>query len=433
VKSQRSRLSSREQEVSAPRNSLFRLSAAIVIIAGVFCSIVWLSRSPSPDGVLPPGLSQDQYLEAARAWQAKHGREPEQVDVLVWLADSFAVEGKLNAAIACYEAIPSEHPSYGPGARLEQAKALIRLNRAPEAEANLTAFMDVMSEDRPVSWRQLVEALDLLRFLLEVQLRFEETRKVLRVIHSIDAARTFETMAYCFPSVLRWNGEQSVRWLEGFVEENPDDFKLRVALGRYRTGEGKLAEAEKILQECCRQRPENLYAWAALLACYYEQDDWARIRQAMATLPPIKNSDPWLLSRLRGHLHNHEAQFQEAVECFQQALAADPANAESYLGLAQAYAGLKRDGDRATALRKAHVIARLQNRTGWASVKEGDVEPLLEMVGLCEEIDLGDQALLVAKLVLKIDPDNVEAKKVAHRLQSARDDARAPPEITQSP
>ncbi len=419
--------------MTAPSKTLLQLLAATSVIVGVLFSVVWFLRTQMPVASLPAGISQDQYLTVATAWQARHGREPEHEDVLVQLGDSYAVEGKLDAAIACYEAIPTEHPSYGPGARLEQAKALVGLNRAPEAEANLKAFMDLLNQGRPVSQQQLVEALDLLRFLLGVQLRFEERQKVLLAIHTMDAGETFETMAYCFCSVLRWNGPKAVRWLEDFLEQNPDDLRLRVALGRYRTGEGKLAQAEEILQACCQQQSENLYAQAALLACYYEQDDWARIKQTMETLPPIKKSEPWLLSRLRGHLHNHEARYQEAMACFQHALAVDPANGESYLGLAQAYGGLDRDEDRAEALRKAHVVARLQNRLAWAATQETAVEPLLEIVALCEEIALVDQALLVAKLALKIEPSHTEASELVQRLQSARDEARTPPNVTPSP
>jgi tetratricopeptide (TPR) repeat protein len=411
------------------RKSLVRLSAAIVVTVGLLLSIVWFFQDTTPGAglpaglpaVLPGGFSQDQYLEAAIAWQAKRGREPDHEDILVNLGDTYAREGKLSLAIDCYATIPTEHPLYGLGARLEQAKALVALNRAPDAEANLRAFLDVLNQDRPVSRPQLFDALDLLRFLLGVQLRFEERQKVLLAIHTIDGGDTFETMAYCFCSVLRWNGPQAVGWLEDFLEQNPDDFWLRVALGRYRTGEGKLAEAETVLKSCCQQRPENLYAQAALLACYYELDDWVKIKQIMETLPPIKKSEPWLLSRLRGHLHNHEAQYDEAVACFQHALAVDPANGESYLGLAKAYGGLDRDDDRAEALRKAHVMARLQNRLGWAATQETAVEPLLEIIELCEEIGLVGQALLVAKLALKIDPSHAEASKLVQRLKRTKD------------
>jgi tetratricopeptide (TPR) repeat protein len=239
---------------------------------------------------------------------------------------------------------------------------------------------------------------------------------ILRVTHEIGAASTFETLAYCFPTALRWNGPQTAQWLEGFWKEDPTDFTLRVALGRYRTGAGRLEEAQGVLETCCRERPESLPAQAALLACYYEQNDWERIERTMRQLPPRAATEPWLLVRMRGQYHNHRGEFAEAIKCFQQMLAADPVNAESWKGLARAYEALQREQERHDALRRMQLSARLQSRLGAVLSKEDDVAPLLEAIELCKEAKLWSQARLVANAARRIDPDHVDVKKALENL-----------------
>jgi tetratricopeptide (TPR) repeat protein len=367
--------------------------------------------APAPAELdLPPGVSVDEYAAAKRRWEARFGRSAQPFDILANLADSFTAQEKLANAVACFDAIPTADPVYGLTARLEQAKLLIRLHRAADAEANLRELIDHVHEESRINPRQLVEALDLLRFLLEVELRFEERADILRVVHELGAAETFETLAYGFPSTLRWNGPQAVQWLETFWKADPGNIWLRVALGRYRTGEGRLDEARQILEQCRDEHPQSLTVGAAVIACYYEQNDWQSIRQVLEQLPPRSASDPWLLLRMRGHFHNREKQFAEAARCFEQALAGDPANAESLKGVAVAYEGLDRTEERAEALRKLQVMARLQSRLGSALSQEGEVAPLVEIIELCQEIDLHQQARLVAVLVLKIEPSNAVAK-----------------------
>jgi tetratricopeptide (TPR) repeat protein len=383
---------------------------------GIALAAVYMARSEVAAIDLPAAISQEEYDRAARAWHVKHGSDPEPDDVFASLGDALALDGKLEQAIACYQKIPTDHPTYGLGARLEQGKALIVLARAREAEENLRAFLGHIEEDSTVRKEKVAEALDLLRFLMEVQLRFEERAEILRAIHLLGAGGVFETLAYAFPSTLRWNGPQATQWLEKFWKEDPHDFRLRVALGRYRTGEGRLEEAQNVLEQCCQERPKDLFAQAALIACYYEQNQWEQIEDAFARLPPRSPADPWLLLRMRGHYHNHRHEFAVAIQCFEQALASDAANAESFAGMAKAYEGLGREADRGEALRKVQAMARLQSRLALALSRENDAAPLLEIAQISQEIALWRQARLAATMALKLDPKNVDAQKLLAAL-----------------
>jgi uncharacterized protein HemY len=359
---------------------------------------------------LPEGVARHDYDSAAVSLERRGIRAPNRADVLHTIALNRLQAQDYSTVNACLAEIPSEHPLYGQTARLYQGQALVGLKRAAAAEQSLREYIDLAEQSGDADAEKLRTALDLLRYLLGFQLRFEERHNILRVMFALGSTETFETMAYAFPNLLRWNGPQAVSWLEEFWQKTPDDFNLRVALGRYRTGQGRLDEAEQVLKQCCDERPGNLRAHAALSACYQESGDWAAMQAVLERLPPSSDDDPWMLSRLRGHLCNQQGRYEEAIECFQGALKTDRANSEAYLGLAKAYGELGREEERRGALAKTRILARIQNRLGWVLYHPRDVEPLLEIASLAREIGLHKRANAIAKLVLKIDPDHQDAQ-----------------------
>jgi tetratricopeptide (TPR) repeat protein len=367
---------------------------------------------------LPPGINRELYNAAADAFEQHYQRKPDHHDVLSWLGETLAEEDRLPAAIVCLEGIPSDHPKYGHLARFQQAYHFANLNRARQSEAKIREFLDLERVSPQLTRRHYVDALRLLRFILETQLRFEERQEIFREIHELDAAETFDTMAYCFPSLLRWNGPEATVWHEKFWKEDPDDFLLRVAAGRYRMGQGELDEARSLLEACCRQRPDSLWAHAAYLDVLREQGGWETIRRVLERLPPPSDREPWLLMRMRGHFHNHFQQYDEAVRCFQTALEADPASAESYQGLGRAYAGLQRMEERKQALEKSSVLARIQNRLGGVLFHDKEVEPMIEVADLSLQIGLKEFAGRIAHLIQKIDPNHPGGQELLERLDA---------------
>jgi tetratricopeptide (TPR) repeat protein len=400
------------------KKTIFIFGCVFVTASLAAASLLAWRRFSQPVHDLPQGVSMEDFAHAAVQWEAAYGRPAQRSDTLVWLGDAFAKKGELTTAIACYDATPTSDPWYGLAARLEQAKALAQLKRAREAEENLREFIAGLKPDSRVTTQQVAEALDLLRHLLEVQLRFEERVDILRVMHAIGAAGPFDTLAYCFPTALRWNGPEAVHWLEEFWRQDPTNFRLRVALGRYRMGEGRLEEAQTILVKCFHERPADLHAGAALLACHYEQDDWENLHAILKEMPGRSSSDPWLLLRMRGHVHNRNGNHEEALACFQQVLNADPANAESYQGVAQACSALGREAERVEALRKMQGVTRIQNRLGWATTRPDDPTPLVEIAAVCQEIGLFDQSRLIAQLALTLDPGNAKMQALLTDLES---------------
>lgn len=393
-----------------------------VLATGLVTCVVLMLVACRPQSItketpaLPQGVSRELYEAVRNDLGHSDDQPPTESAILFALAERLRADREFGAAVACLERVPSDDPERGTEARLQQGLLLVTLHHAAEAERNFQELIALAQAGRKVPSDQVAEALDMLRFLLGVELRFEERHGILRATHLLNVADTNDAITYCFPSVLRWNGEQAVRWLEEFLAQDPEDFTLRVALGRYRTGQGNLDEAEDILRRCCIERPDDLCAQAALLACHYERADWEQMEDILANLPPAKPDEPWLLLRLRGHVHNHFGRFQNAADVFTMAITADPANGESHLGLGKALAGLHRVDESKQEFAKANVIGRIQNRLGWIQVRDEDVTALMEVAELCEEIDLDVRAGLIARRILELSPHHEGAKGLLSRL-----------------
>jgi len=405
-----------------------RRRVALVVLLAVLCGAsaggwyYWRSLSPT----LPEGVSQQEYDAAAEQFRRRYGDAPDRMDVLSWLGESAVQEGKFELAIACLREIPPEHPRYGCTSRHQQGLALLALNRAVEAEEQFREFLR-LAESNPgidIPPRMLADARDRLRFIYEVQLRFEERREVVETNVAAGFYDRFDLVKYCFPALLRWNGPQAVVWLENFYEEDPDDIAIRVALARYRTGQGKLQEAERILESCLTEQPENLRAIAALLENLREQGRWERMQTIAEGLPAPDVHHPWLLLRMRGHVANRNRDYQQAAECFRLVLKTDPANAESCQGLARALMGLGEQGRARKFLETARILGRIQNRTGKVQNAK-DVQNALEVARLCEQIGLTEFAQRWAQWAVREAPNDPEPRRWLERLRGGRSSGSA--------
>jgi tetratricopeptide (TPR) repeat protein len=385
----------------------------VVLILGVVTGVVWSLRNRTK---LPPqGVSLREYQLAAKAFTRRYRTQPDHTDIVSWLAESAVAANDLDRALNCFAVIPSSHLKYGRFARLQQGEILLRLKRAATAEHQFREFLQ-LERVAPQSPPDHVDhALHQLRHILEVQLRFEERHTILSELISRKSADTFETLAFCFPTLFRWNGSQAQAWLEEFWQADAENFQIRVALARYRTGNGRLDEAHNLLDSCLAERPNDRHAVAALVALRHEEGDWDQMAQLLATVPP-EESDPWLLMRLRGHVLNHDGRFVAAAEQFRTALRIDPACAECYVGLADALAGQGQAEPQQSALATAQQLARIQNRLGWLDTEPDRLEVLLEVAQIARQIGLIDAARAITALVLRKSPYHAEASDLWARL-----------------
>jgi len=367
---------------------------------------------------LPAEISQADYAAAKEQFEAAYQREANRDDVFSWLGESAFKQQRWEQAAASFHQISSDTPRYGHLARLFEGRTLLKLNRAPKAEENLREFLRLEQKDPQLPESHAGEALFQLDYLLGIELRFEDRRPVLRDILRLDIAEREEVMNYCFPSLLRWNGSIAASKLEEFIKEDPKDPRLRMALGRYRTGQGRLDEAREVLRDLRVEYPKSVSTAAALLACLYEEEAWNEMAEIVQSLPPPEDSHPWLLLRMRGHFHNHQGEFALAADCFQRVLKANPADAESWIGQAAAYAGMNNSAEQQLALERARQLSVIQNRAGWVLDGTKDPDSLLEVAGIAEDLGLINEALLVVAVGLKERPKHAKLVEARNRLQA---------------
>ncbi len=367
---------------------------------------------------LPPGVTAVRYARAARAFEIEFGRKPDQADTLRWLGEWAAGERDLPTALACFERISSDHARQGHTARYQQGQVLLNLDRAAAAESQLREFLELERQAPQETAAHRVDARQRLRYLLEVQLRLEERRELLGEMIERNEGDAFDDMTFCFPTLLRWHGENAAAKLNDFLKKDPANLNLRVARARYLTAQGRLDDAQAILEECCAGQPGHLPAWAALLDCLRERNQWAAMAEVVDRLPAAADGEPWLLSRLRGHVANDQKCYSDAIAHFERVLKADPACAECYLGIASACALLNEGKRRSQALRVAIVLARIQNRLGAVEADLTSPEMFVEIAEMCANIDLIAQARIMARRALILQPGNSRAQAVHDRLRS---------------
>lgn len=383
----------------------FSLAVAFVVY-GACCARDETSLAPeqeASESAPPDGVNKDLYEEARVEFFTAYGRLPSRLDALSYAAELAQSRKDYENAVACFQQIPSEDPRYGHLARYQQGFSLLKLNRATEAEPQLRKFLKLESQNQKSTPRHHQDAMQRLRFILEVELRFEERHELLKEMHERKLSEPFEIITYCFPTLLRWNGPQAVAWCEEFWKNDPDDPLLCAALARYRVGQGRFDEAQELLESIPADGRTHPLVTAAWLYLHSQAGDWNKMDEIVRGLPPPKEGDPWLLLGMRGLLQNRLGRFEEAARCYRLVLEADPANAEACQGLSQAMSGMKQLDERKVLVQKADVLGRIQNRLGWVENEEGARIPLAEIADLCRQIGLEQQARLVDDLIANAD------------------------------
>ena len=365
---------------------------------------------------LPPGIERDEYRQTLSELRGQDDKFPTHEAVLCQLGEKAAGAGRWEAALGCFDQIPAHDPRYGHVTFYEKGQILIQLQRLAEAEANLREFLRLEQRAPQMLREYTVVTKQYLSYLLAVELRFEERQQLLTEMIQRGEAQTFEVLAWCFPTLLEWNSPHAAWRVEQAWQSDATNVRLGVALARYRIGQGRLPESREILARCLELSPQDRDAQAALLAYQFEQSAWNEMAPIIAALPPIQDSDPWLLLKMRGHFCEHQLQYPAAIDAYRRALKVDPASAESQLGLARALAATGAKDENQQALAVSQGLARIQNKLGWSVQNPDSVEPLVEIAQICEQIRLPEQSWLVTSVALRKAPDHKELLQLRARL-----------------
>jgi predicted Zn-dependent protease len=380
--------------------SAILLTLALVLVAAIYCGRKYVEPK------LPAGVTAQEYRRAREAFELKYRKVADEIDVLSWIAERKLASNDPADAILCFAAIPTAHPKYGHMARYQQGQVLLKLHRAVEAEQQFRELIAAEESAPVLEPRLLIVARENLRHILEVELRFEERHRLLAGVIERGDEDAFEAVVYCFPTVLRWNGPESIHWLEQFHAASPRNSWLEIALGRYRTGQGRLDEARPILESVSQEQPANLWAAAALIVCLQECGDLDRAGEVVAKLPPQSEDDPWQLLTLRGSFALQNGNADVALAAYDQLLRQVRTCTEAWQGVAQA-AQLKNDVERRTkALGMVAGLGRIQNHLGKPLQNAADPNSYLDVADLCVEYNLLTEGALMVRAAIHQAPQH---------------------------
>ncbi len=346
-------------------------------------------------GGLPAGVTQAQYDRAARMFRNFYpGQEPDRLDTYSMAGELAVNEEQLDEAVHWFDAIPTSHPKYGLPARLQAGAALIQLHRLAAAERNLREYWQVMKQSETVNLPHLLDAFKRLEYLLSLEIRLEERADLLIEVHRAGLADIRDSKHLFFPNLLILNSTTGRETIQAALREDPTSVKLRIARARYLTLEGAYDEAIAMWQTLQTEEPENRAVLAGLLEAYWEANEIEPFEQLAAELPSYQDSEPWLLTRMRGEAAVLADRHQDAINHFQNLLARDPTNPPAQMALAAAWGRVGDKERQQAALQRAATLAEI--RVNLTNVQGDTIKALDELVEKCQQIEFAPAAEMFA-------------------------------------
>lgn len=376
--------------------------------AGILLALTYVLWPRNPEF---PDLPAELVTEAQTLYRQHYRRTPDHWDTLSMSAELATRRKQWELAARCFEQIPIDQPLYGVSARFQQSQVLIKLDQAARAEQQLLQYLAQPGIDFAD------EAQQFLRYLLEIQLRFEERHQLLAAIHAKHRLNPADALFYGFSSLLRWNGEVAVDRCQQFYKQDPDNPLLRIAWAQYLGGTARTDEGLELIGTVLSHAPQNSKALAVKLYLLSEAGQLDELSRQCDALPAPTAADPWLMLRIRGQNALQRNNLELAEHCLNLYVQNDPSLTECYVGLAQ-IARKRGQSDRADALlEKTRLLALIQNRLGGAQFAPDDASPYVTLADQSLTIGLHLQARLMAESALQIDPHNPRALSILKEVQ----------------
>jgi tetratricopeptide (TPR) repeat protein len=380
--------------------------AVAVVIAGSLVTL-WLTARPRQDPVRI-------WADAERAFLAgRWDRARESLKLLEklraktsldWMLEAqlATAEGRLDAAIAAVDHIPDEQPiaaqAHLLAGRIERQRRRIR-----KAEAEFRRALAIKPS--------LIDAHKELIYILGIQSRRSEVDAEFHALGRLTSLSHHDLFTWSLTHFSHWNPE-IVQDLEGFIKADPDDRYSRLALVELRLGQPDVETTIARLLEPLPDSDPDALALRISLAL-----NLGRFEEAERLLVRAPSDHP-RISRIRGELSLRRGDIDAAIQCFRQALSAEPYDRVSPMQLAQA---LRLKGDVATAeayadrVRKLNRLYSLIIRVRSPS-RENQLADLAELGKACEDVGLDDEAIGWYGRAIAVNPVDVPAQQGLHRL-----------------
>ncbi len=336
---------------------------------------------------LPAGLTVADYRSAEKQFQERFpDRKVTHAEALLMAADLAAADRKLDVALACYRAIPTDAPDIGLAARLQEGLLLIEHNMAAQAEGALQAYLETARVATRVNPQDVVNAFKWLTFILSVEIRLEERKPLLAELHMIQLADPLDSKQLYFPQLLILNSPAGRTRIEAFLKNDPQNVRLRLAQARYKTFEGKFETAIELLEQLHKEYAADKGIAAALLEAYFENSQTEKMPAILDSLPAYDEKEPWLLTRMRGEVAYLAKDYAAAEKHFKSALQQDATYAPCQIGLSRIYAALGDQAAQQDALKRSALMADI--RVNLTKVQPDAAAAAAELAEKCKELGM---------------------------------------------
>lgn len=224
-----------------PRTKLAVVPTCMAIAAGV----AWvLSQRADPDSLASQAceLIQEGDLDSARRVLAElHQHQPENAEVVEWLAEICILAGDEKAALKWLQKVPLSVPQNAIDAAFRGAQLAMQWNRPSEARQCLNHCLQLRPDHSAA--RRLLIRLEL------ILTRWEAMFAQVTELDQRGQATPADVALYCVGRNFYWERNSHSEWLKACVNKSPDDCLARAALAYYDRLEGRLADANSLLHD----------------------------------------------------------------------------------------------------------------------------------------------------------------------------------------
>ncbi len=314
------------------RRQILRWGAVVLAVAG--CAVI-ANRLLRPDASRQLGTAREAFSEGdfVRAWRlAEEAAEASELAEAWLLAGEAAGRaGELDAALELLEHVPDDGSRDSVAARCIAGNILlVELRRLSAAEEQFQRAYAQDPENR--------QAIGRLSYILGLSSRAWEARPFRLALIRQDAYQPLHLFLLAMGDSVQENQDELAQYLAAA----PDDPLVMLAAARDARERQAYGEAERLLGEVTRARPDLVEAHAQLGRLRLDGGGDRAFLQWNAGLPDEADGHPaiWML---RGEWYARRDRIEEAVRCFAEAAMIDPAHERAVYQLSQLLPEVERE------------------------------------------------------------------------------------------
>ncbi len=337
-------------------------------------------------------LRRGDYAESLKLGRRLMFRDSHRAEGMLFAAESSAKLGYQDEALHLLEQVRTEKPSLSEIALLMTARIQSDdLHRPFDAEQTLREAIRV----NPAS----LSAHEKLAFILGLAGRSWEASQHRLLLISQDQIPLQQLSLLALGSTAAENPDL----LKEYAQVSPDDVLIKCGLSRIATREGRIDEAEKLIDEVIQCQPSLLaaQAWKGELLLHREDD--SGLAQWQAALPANANEFPDIWFVLGGWAARC-GEPRAAVRCYWECLRRDANHQSASYQISQALEQLGESGSANVFRQHAHLIGDLITAAKTVEIS-GSFDAAKRAVVLCDALGLKVEADAWRKVLWQADPN----------------------------